>query len=315
MDWHIKGAIQKVLSYVPGGERLHYALQRHGGGLANFGSECDVKVDDWRLMMGHFRTAKLSLTGATLLEIGTGWYPTFPFCLYLAGALHVLTLDLHRHLKPELTIAVADRLAAHVPLIARESGRDVGVVSARQVALHRALLGGASIGEATGGGVEYRAPADASATGLPEASVDIVFSNSVLEHVRPAVIEACFAEAIQILRPGGVMFHSVNCGDHYAYADPRIDQLHYLQFSEAAWRKWNNAFLYQNRLRAIDFVEMARRAGFAIEIDTSRPHPERLRQLDSIHVDPSFSRYSREVLAITSIDFVGRKRPSSSTVT
>jgi len=138
-------------------------------------------------------------------------------------------------------------------------------------------------------------------------SVDVVFSNSVLEHVPGEVIEACLAEAKRILRPGAVVFHSVNCGDHYAYVDRAIDQLHYLQYSEAAWRKWNNAFLYQNRLRAIDFTEMATRAGFAIEIDTSRPNPKRLRQLESIRVDPHFARYSREQLAITSIDFVGRK--------
>ena len=78
------------------------------------------------------------------------------------------------------------------------------------------------------------------------------------------------------------MFHSVNCGDHYAYVDRSIHQLNYLQFSDADWRKWNNEFLYQNRLRAIDFVDMARAAGFTIELDTSRPHPMRLQQLDRI---------------------------------
>ena len=103
------------------------------------------------------------------------------------------------------------------------------------------------------------------------------------------------------------MFHSVNCGDHYAYIDRNVDQLHYLQFSEAEWQLWNNEFLYQNRLRANDFVDMARAAGFTIEIDTSRPHPERLQQLDAISGRiPQFARYSREQLAITSIDFIGR---------
>jgi len=87
-------------------------------------------------------------------------------------------------------------------------------------------------------------------------------------------------------------------------------QLNYLQFSDADWMKWNNRFLYQNRLRAIDFVDMARAEGFVIEIDTSRPHPLRLQQLDTIKVHPQFARYSREQLAITSIDFIGRN-PSS----
>jgi len=307
MDWRIKGAIQKVLGYVPGGGRIHYLLQRRGGGLTDFARECDIKVDDWRLMMGHLRTVKARVAGGTLLEMGTGWYPTFPLCLYLAGAGRVYTFDLNPYLKPEMTVALAERLATHVPLIARESGRPEAEVGAQQVAVAAALRGGASITAATGGVIEYRAPAYASKTALPADSLDVVFSNSVLEHVPGEVIEACLAESRRILRPGAVVFHSVNCGDHYAYVDSGIDQLHYLQYSEAAWRKWNNAFLYQNRLRAIDFTEMAKRAGFTIEIDTSRPNPKRLRQLESIRVDPYFARYSRDQLAITSIDFVGRK--------
>jgi SAM-dependent methyltransferase len=307
MDWRIKGAIQKLLGYVPGGDHLHYLLQRRGGGLSDFGRECDIKVDDWRLMMGHLRASGTPVAGATLLEMGTGWYPTFPLCLYLAGASRVYTLDLNVHLKTDMTAALADRLASHVPLIARESGRSEAEVSACQRALAQALRDGASLASATGSVVAYRAPADAANTQLPSGSIDAVFSNSVLEHVPGAVIEKCLTEAMRILRPGAIVFHSVNCGDHYAYADRSIDQLHYLQYSEQEWQKWNNAFLYQNRLRAIDFTDMAKRAGFTIEIDTSRAKPERLRQLDAIQIDPHFASYSREQLAITSIDFVGRK--------
>src|SRR4051812_35354782 len=51
MHWRIKGAIQTVLGHVPGGTRMHYLLQRTGGGLADFGGECDSKLDDWRIMM------------------------------------------------------------------------------------------------------------------------------------------------------------------------------------------------------------------------------------------------------------------------
>lgn len=308
MDWRLKGTIQKVLGYVPGGGRIHYMLQRRAGGLTDFGRECDIKVDDWRLMMGHMRTANIPIDGATLVEIGSGWYPTFPFCLYLAGAARVFTYDLNRLMKPDMVQQLADRLQAHVPLIARESGKRIEEVEAKQAALAKAMERGQSLAAATGNVVDYRAPADASATqNLPD-SVDVVFSNSVLEHVPAAVIEALYAEAMRILKPGGIMFHSVNCGDHYAYSDRSIHQLHYLQFSDREWERWNNAFLYQNRLRAKDFTDMARRAGFVIEVDTSNASSERLAQLDALSVDPAFSRYTREQLAITSIDFIARKR-------
>src|SRR5687768_11070205 len=227
MDWRVKGAIQKALGYVPGGDRIHYMLQRYAGGMRDFGRECDIKVDDWRLMMGHLRNAKISVEAAAMVEIGTGWYPTFPFCLYLAGVGHVYTFDLNRLLKDDMVHLLADRLAAHVALIAKESGRSEDEVKAEQVALTSAITSGASPAKATGGIVDYRAPADASQTSLLADSIDVVFSNSVLEHVPKPVIEACFAEAKRVLKPGGIMVHSVNCGDHYAYTDRSIHQLHY----------------------------------------------------------------------------------------
>ena len=308
MDWRLKGAIQKVLGHVPGGERIHYLLQQRGGGLTNFAAECDMKVDDWSIMIGHLVAAGIPIAGATLMEMGTGWYPTFPLCLHLAGAARVHTVDLNPYLKAEKTIALAERLLdRHVPLIARLGMQEPTEIEARLRAVWRALRGGATIGDATNGGITYHAPSDAAQTGLAAGSIDVVFSNSVLEHVPGPVIAACMVEAHRILRAGGVVFHSVNCGDHYAYTDARIDQLHYLQYSDAGWAKWNNEFLYQNRLRAIDFTDLARAAGFAIEIDTSRALPERLASLDKLAVDPCFVNYSREQLAITSIDFVGRK--------
>jgi SAM-dependent methyltransferase len=308
VDWRLKGSIQKVLGYVPGGGRIHYVLQRRAGGLTDFGRECDIKVDDWKIMMGHLRTANIPVEGSTFVEIGTGWYPTFPFCMYLAGAARVYTYDLNRLLKPDMVEQLADRLQAHLALIAKESGKPIGELEVTQVALTTAMQRGQAIAAATRGVVDYRAPADASATQHLPNTIDVVFSNSVLEHVPGPAIEAIYRESMRILKPGGIMFHSVNCGDHYAYSDRSIHQLHYLQFSDRDWQRWNNAFLYQNRLRAKDFTDMAKAVGFSIEVDTSRASEERLAQLDAIKVDPAFvARYTREQLAITSIDFIARK--------
>jgi hypothetical protein len=310
MDWRIKGAIQKVLGVLPGGERAHYWLQKSAGGLRRFDTESAAKLEDFRLMVGHLASVGVNVPGTRFLEVGTGWYPTFPFCLYLLGAGRVETFDLNRHLKPELVVRIVELLGKHLDTISPRgmSTAERAAVEDRYSRLVQRIRTGAELAPATDDVVRYHAPADAAKTGLPPDAVDVVFSNSVLEHVPGPAIEAMFVEAARILPPGAVMFHSVNCGDHYAYADRRINQLHYLQFSDADWEKWNNAFLYQNRLRAEDFTRMARGAGFTIEVDTSRPHPDRLRQLEGITVHPAFAtRYSRDQLAITSIDFVARK--------
>ena len=133
MNWRIKGVVQQVLGRVPGGERAHYVLQRKVGGLRNFARECDIKVDDFRIMIGHLQADGVDLGHARLLEIGTGWYPTFPFCLHLMGAPAVATFDLNRHLKPDLVVALAERLEQHLPLLATLGQVDEAVVREGQI--------------------------------------------------------------------------------------------------------------------------------------------------------------------------------------
>lgn len=307
MHWRLKGLIQKALGPLPGGEFLHYQLQRRFGGLRDFRREFDIKVDDWKIMIGQLRGHGCDIRGAELLEIGTGWYPTFPFACHLAGAARVHTYDLNRHLRPDLVRQCAAGFADFLPAIADAAGADVGEVRDRHARLMAALGDGSDLERATGGGVRYHAPADATATGLDAAGVDLVFSNSVLEHVSPSVLAPLYAESMRILRPGGAMFHSVNCGDHYAYADRSVHQLNYLRFDDRQWAFWNNRFLYQNRLRAHHFVDVARDGGFDIVLDTATARPQRLQQLREMTVAEPFRHIAPEKLCITSVDFIGRK--------
>jgi hypothetical protein len=89
--------------------------------------------------------------------------------------------------------------------------------------------------------------------------------------------------------------------------DPSISQLNYLRYSERTWARWNNAFLYQNRLRAHEFVERASAAGFDVLFDTAAAvKAERLRQLARVRVHPQFAHLPAEKLCVTSVDFVAR---------
>lgn len=311
MHWRAKGVLQKVLGHVPGGDHAHYLLQRRFGGLRDFTREFDVKMDDWRLMVGHLREAGCPVAGARLFEIGSGWYPTFPFTCYLGGARQVITVDLNRHIKPELVRDCAANLARHTALIAQACGVAEHDVKQRQGQLLERLQCSDDVGMATDGVVVYDAPADATRTALGEQQVDCVFSNSVLEHVLPEAIDGLYREAMRILAPGGIMFHSVNCGDHYAYVDRRINQLNYLQYSDRQWRRWDNAFLYQNRMRAYEFVERAAASGFDIVLNTECAREKRLTELANMRVHPQFAHIPPERLCVTSVDFIGRKRSAA----
>ncbi len=306
MHWRLKGTLQKLLGALPGGERLHYRLQRRFGGMRDPRREMRLKLDDWALMVRQLRNDGFEIAGSTLLEIGSGWYPLLPLACHLAGAARVHTCDLNRLLKPELMRLCIDVLGEDLPRIAEASGADLARVSARHARLREAATTSDDPATISGGGIDYRAPADAADPGLPDASLDLVFSNSVLEHVPPPAIARLHASSLRLLRPGGRIFHSVNCGDHYAYVDPTLHQLHYLRYDDRRWAFWNNRFLYQNRLRAHELVDGARAAGFAITLDTAHARPERLAQLRAMTVAPQFAHIPPERLCITTVDFIGR---------
>jgi len=155
--------------------------------------------------------------------------------------------------------------------------------------------------------ITYHAPADATRTGMERNSVDVVFLNSVLEHVKADVIVSMMEESERILRPGGLAIHSVNCGDHYAYGDKKVTAINYLQYSEAAWRFWNNDLMYQNRLRPCDIVGMAEKAGLEVILRKQRPRESLMAMLEELELAPEFRKYPREELCSTSVDFVARK--------
>lgn len=306
MHWRIKGIVQKLLGVHPAGATLHYRLQRRFGGLTDFSRELAIKVDDWTIMVRHLRAADRPIDGARMFEIGTGWYPTFPIACYLAGASRVTTYDLNRHLQPHLMHRCVAELGGSLDTVAETSGAALADVRERHARLQAMLAGGAELEPASEGVIRYVAPADATCSEFADGEVDVVFSNSVLEHVPPDVITVMYRESVRVLAPGGLMFHSVNCGDHYAYVDSRVSQLNYLRYSDRAWRFWNNAFLYQNRMRAHEFVDAAAAAGFEIILDTSTPRPQRLQELSRIPIHPQFSHVPAEKLCITSVDFIGR---------
>ena len=151
MHWRIKGLVQKTLGVLPGGEGLHYRLQRRFGGLQNFHRELSVKVEDWQIMVRHLRDAGVSLPSSHFFEIGTGWYPTFPFALYLAGARRVTTYDLTRHLQDDLVRAAVKELGGFLTIIAVDSGSGVAEVQARYQTVAAAIEAGAAWSEASGG--------------------------------------------------------------------------------------------------------------------------------------------------------------------
>jgi hypothetical protein len=305
MNWRIKGLTQKFLSAVPGGVAVNDFLQQRVGGLRDFQREVASRVlDDWVVIASYMRELGTGLAGLSYVEIGTGWVPTLPLCYALAGARSVATFDLTRHLNARLTLRTVALLEPLLPTISEACGQSLSDVEATLAALRASNTAGDLLRRAR---IDYRAPANAARTGINDESVDVVFSNNVLEHVAGRNIVDIMNESRRILRRGGLAIHCVNPGDHYAYFDPTITRINYLAYSDRQWSFWNNRLLYQNRLRPMDFIRMARLAGFDIVLQKNQPNAELLSTLPLMKIASDFDRYPPEELCCTSIGFVARK--------
>jgi SAM-dependent methyltransferase len=304
MHWRLKGLAQKGLSIIPGGGYLNDGLQKKYGGLRHFEQNIADKLEDWRLSMRYLQKVGFELEGTSLIEIGTGWYPTLPICFSLVGAKRILTYDISRHMDAGLTFRMIAALEPHLEMMAEAGGRHPEDIRTR----YRELLQARDLNTLLEWArVEYCAPADTRATGSPPNTADLVYSNSVLEHVPKPIIQSLMKEIVRMLRPGGLTLHNVGCNDHYAFVDRRISFVNYLRYSEARWNKWNNRLQYQNRLRAPEFLEMAAEAGLEVIYKQVAVRPGTREALMTFEVAPEFQRFSKEHMAITTVDFIAKK--------
>lgn len=304
MHWKAKGLIQKGLGYIPGGVRLNSRLQQWAGGLRDFEANAAVKLEDWAVSVGYLHEVSFDVRGTRLLEIGTGWYPALPFCFSLAGAHSVATFDIARHLDARLTARFIAALGNQLEKVASISGEALDLVRARFRLLQQEPD---SCSMLNAGRIEYFAPADARFTQFEPDSVDLVYSNSVLEHIPADMIRGLMEEAFRVLKPGGLALHNVGCNDHYAFSDKSISFVNYLQFNEQQWELWNNPLQYQNRLRAPEFVALAESVGFEVIQQRTHSRAGSLDALTTMSVAPQFRRFSNAELALTTMDFISRK--------
>jgi hypothetical protein len=129
-------------------------------------------------------------------------------------------------------------------------------------------------------GIEYRAPADASRTALPDGAIDIHTSVSVFEHIPGPVLGAILSEAKRIVRPGGAFLHLIDPTDHLAHGDSSITYVNFLRFTTDEWAHYNeNPFCYQNRLFDSDYRGVFADAGLTITEATSLSDERSLKAL------------------------------------
>jgi SAM-dependent methyltransferase len=133
---------------------------------------------------------------------------------------------------------------------------------------------------------------------LETASVDLIVSNSVLEHVADPA--DCFRQCHRVLAPGGAMLHRVDYRDHF-FKYP----FHFLTFSQTTWDNFlSPGDLPRHRLD--DHLAALSRAGFTAEVLEREADPEGLAAVAPF-LAPEFASRDPGVLATTTASIVCRK--------
>jgi SAM-dependent methyltransferase len=136
--------------------------------------------------------------------------------------------------------------------------------------------------------------------GLDSGSVDLIVSNSVLEHVRnPQVL---FQECRRVLSPGGVMLHQVDYRDHF-FKYP----FHFLTFSKALWDNLLDPGDLP-RFRLDDHLSALRTSGFDCEV-LKRETDLNALSATMPFLAPEFSSRDRDMLSTTTAALACWKAP------
>ena len=280
MKWRQKALLQRLVARLPLhlSQSVHYYLQRRSGGLG--------KVDlPHRLKMGLDLAECIvkqgrSVESGVFLEIGTGLQVTLPIVLWLCGASEITTVDLNHYLQAELVGKDEFRMRTHFEEMLRLLGNTPG--TRLSVERFNSLL---AVGDdidrvLKAAHIRYQAPADAAHLDLSAHTIDYHVSYAVLQHIPPDILRNIITEARRLLKPGGLFVHWIDLSDHFSHGDHSISSVNFLRFSEKEWdRLAGNRFMYQNRLRIDDYIQILKGMGAAILSVNAHVNPHALELL------------------------------------
>ncbi|MBI1735083.1 MAG: class I SAM-dependent methyltransferase [Candidatus Rokubacteria bacterium] len=243
VPWWAKIAVKSALVRVPVPRRVWRRMGLFVPGLMRDPSYAT------RVVEAHLRLAGAPRPGFTWLELGPGDSVASAVVAWAHGAAGGWLID-------SRALATMD-MAVYRPLVASLAARAL----ARDV---RPLADAVDVPDLLRRtNARYLTEGVASLRQIADATVDIVFSQAVLEHVPLDGIDATFRELFRVQTPGGHGSHRVDFRDHLQ------NSLHNLRFSQAVWEKpWFAARggFYTNRLRLSQIVVRARAAGFVVEV-------------------------------------------------
>jgi len=281
IPWYVKFGVKLALGSVPGAKQCLPKLLpifRHGP------AGDPVYCRD--VFLAHFARFAASYAGAAnrneihILEMGPGYSLASGLLGYLFGAKRVCLVDVGKYaaMEDEFARRLIDRLESL--LKTTEENPPAADLSPAGSHLKEILAGGTTSAKAIRqrittlkakadiagflfeNVIDYRFEGLQSLRRLPDASIQMVFSQAVLEHVARSEFSQVLSELYRIVEAGGVGSHVIDFKDHLGAS------LNSLRFSERFWETglvYRSGF-YTNRYRKSQAIEMFESAGWQVSV-------------------------------------------------
>jgi len=300
MKWFAKAMTFQILSRVPGGTRVHHALQELTGSTEQTDGRMEVKVRQtlryWRWLENN--TPPGWLPNASHLDLGTGWLPSVPVTMFALGAKRQYLVDVRRHLQPRAVTqtitqlrAVAPRVGVKFPRMPKVPWDDLAVEAMLEPL-----------------GMTYAAPYHELAQRIA-GTVGYVTATYMLLHLDRSTLLSVLKTVHRLLAPGGYFLGLTHLRQLFDGLDSRSSPFFALRYPDWFWETIiNSRMMSYNRLKAPDYTQALQEAGFKVVLMEVEPgDPEDFARLAQARVHAQFSRYTLDDLAARHLFIVARK--------
>ena len=245
VPWYAKLGAKIVLSRIPVKYSIksRFGIFRHGA--------MDESEYAYGIFRKHYERSGLSRIGSdgsgwVMLEIGPGDSLSSALVARALGAQKSYLVDVAPFASTDIN--VLKRMAKHL------TGLGLSLEGVEECGTIGEILQLCN--------AEYLTSGVESLKSIPDHSIDLVFSNAVLEHVRLREFAPLCREMRRIQRPSGVGSHTIDFKDHLG------NSLNNLRFSQSLWEaEWMVASgFYTNRIRPAEMCGLFAKAGFQVDV-------------------------------------------------